>query len=236
MPETIVSIDELVQERTRQLLTLQSSIIYVLADAVENRDQVIGGHIDRTTAYLTILIDEMVKQGVYADEIRGMDFDLLISSARLHDIGKITIPDAILNKSDKLTDEEFELMKTHASEGERIIDEIIAMAGTADFLHNARLFAGTHHERWDGGGYPHGLKDLDIPLHGRIMAIADVYDALVLERPYKKAFSHDEASGIIMDCAGTQFDPLIANVFFDVKDKFNAAKQSNFQNRKIKSL
>jgi len=116
-------------------------------------------------------------------------------------------------------------MKTHAVEGERIIDEIIAQTGEGDFLRNARLFAGYHHERWDGKGYPHGLKEDEIPLQGRIMAIVDVYDALVSERPYKKAFSDEDAVKIIMECAGTHYDPKIADVFFKVKDLFRAVRE-----------
>jgi putative two-component system response regulator len=109
-------------------------------------------------------------------------------------------------------------------EGERIIDEIIAQTGEGEFLKNAKLFAGYHHERWDGKGYPHGLTGKNIPLQGRIMAIADVYDALVSERPYKKAYTHDEAVAIIMENAGTQYDPKIAEVFFEVNEKFRLEK------------
>jgi putative two-component system response regulator len=128
------------------------------------------------------------------------------------------VPDVILNKSGKLTPEEYEEMKKHALEGERIVDKIIAKTGEATFLHHAKLFAGYHHEKWNGEGYPFGLNGGEIPLEGRIMAIADVYDALVSERPYKKPFSHKKAEDIINQDAGTHFDPAIVEVFNSVKE------------------
>ena len=232
--KTHLDIDELIRERTAQLHEktvqlqhLQNSIVYVLSDMVENRDKGTGGHVDRTTKYIQILVEAMIARGVYADELKEIDLDLFISSARLHDVGKISISDVILNKPAKLTDEEFEIMKTHSAEGERIIDQIVSRTETegVEFLRNAKLFAGYHHERWDGKGYPHGLKETDIPLQGRIMAIADVYDALVSERPYKKPFTAEEAVNIIMESAGKQFDPLISEVFFEAREQFKAVKQ-----------
>jgi putative two-component system response regulator len=162
----------------------------------------------------------MLSQNVYIDFICDWNIDSFVSSARLHDLGKISIPDAILNKPGPLTKEEFEIIKKHCSEGERIIDQMARRSGDDDFLCNAKLFAGYHHERWDGKGYPHGLSGTDIPLQGRIMAIIDVYDALTSDRPYKKPFTHDEAVQMIMENSGTQFDPLIADVFFKEKDSF----------------
>jgi len=205
---------------TAQLQTLQNGIVFVLSDMIENRDKGTGGHIDRISSYIRILVEAMLARGILETELGDMDKELLISAARLHDVGKILIPDAILNKSGKLTDEEFEVMKTHSAEGMRIIDKIIFHTGDLEFLRNAKLFAGFHHERWDGKGYPHGLHKHDIPLLGRIMAIVDVYDALVSVRPYKKAFTSDEAVWIITDCADTQFDPLLADLFYNIRDQF----------------
>ena len=220
--KTHLHIDRMIRERTERLKRLQDGIIHVFADIVENRDHETGGHIERTAVYIRTLIAAMMKREVYADEIRGWNLDLVVSSARLHDVGKIAISDQILNKPGQLTEEEFATMKTHAAVGERIIDQMIARTGEADFLHNAKLFAGYHHERWDGTGYPNGLKGTEIPLQGRIMAIVDVYDALVSERPYKKAITSDQAINIIMAESGTHFDEKIAEVFFAIREQLQA--------------
>jgi putative two-component system response regulator len=222
--KTHLDIDQVIRERTAQLHRLQNNIVSVLADMVENRDKGTGGHIERTSIYIKILIEEMKERGVYLDEIRDWDVDKIVSSARMHDLGKISITDIIVNKPDKLTDDEYELIKTHTIEGEMIIDEIISKTGEDEFLNSARLFAGCHHERWDGKGYPRGLKGEKIPLQGRIMAIVDVYDALVSERPYKKAFSDEEAVQIILDNAGVHYDPKIVEVFNSVKEQFKSVR------------
>jgi len=226
-----LNIDELIRERTAQLterterlVQLQNGIVFTMADLVENRDKNTGGHIDRTTVYMKILIGAMLARNVYADEIGDWNLESVISSARLHDLGKIVIPDSILNKPGPLTKEEFETMKTHSIEGERIIEKAISRTGDTEFLQNAKMIAVSHHERWDGTGYPHGLKETNIPLQGRIMAIIDVYDALVSERPYKKAFSHEEATKIVTDGSGKHFDPHIAEVFKDVNEQIAATK------------
>ncbi|MCL2196971.1 MAG: response regulator [Treponema sp.] len=226
-----LDIDDIIRERTAllhqrtiQLQKLQNSMVFVIADMIENRDKGTGNHVERTTTYIRILIDAMISHNVYEKELSAMDIDLLCSSARLHDVGKVVIPDAVLNKPGKLTAEEYEIMKTHASEGERIIDQMASHAGSdTEFLTNAKLFAGYHHERWDGKGYPRGLDRLNIPLQGRIMAVVDVYDALVSRRPYKEPFTSEEAVKIIMDSSGEMFDPLIVEVFKEVKELFEAA-------------
>jgi len=222
--KTHLDIDGIIRERTSRLREIRNSIVSVLADMVETRDKGTGGHIERTSVYIKILIQEMKERGLYAEEMQGWDIDKMVSSARMHDLGKITITDTIINKPGKLTDNEFDIMKGHTNEGERIIDEIISRTGEGEFLNNARLFAGTHHERWDGKGYPRGLKGEEIPLQGRIMAIVDVYDALVSERPYKKAFSDEEAVDIIMKNSGTLFDPKITELFNEIKDRIKMAR------------
>ncbi|MDR0315909.1 MAG: response regulator [Treponema sp.] len=222
--KTHLDTDELIRERTSQIEQLQSGTVFVLADIVENRDKDTGGHIERVTMYIEILISAMLVRKVYAGEMQDWDMELVISSARLHDVGKILISDAILNKRGPLDKEEYEIIKSHAITGGQIIDQIMERTGEVNFLHNAKLFAAYHHENWDGSGYPYGLKGMDIPLQGRIMAIADVYDALVSERPYKKVFSEEEAVNIIMSDIGKRFDPKIADVFYDVKDQFKSAK------------
>jgi len=217
-------IDEIIRERTEQLSRVQNNIISVLADMVENRDKGTGGHIERTSKYMKILINEMKKREVYADEMAKWDTERLISSARMHDLGKISITDMIVNKPGKLTEDEFERMKEHTTIGERIINDMSMNSGEQDFFNDAKLFAVSHHERWDGGGYPNGLKGEEIPLQGRIMAIVDVYDALVSERPYKKALTEDEAIEIIMQSSGTHFDPKIAELFYEVRELIKKAK------------
>ena len=232
-------IDELIRnrtaqlcERTEQLVKLQNGIVHILADIVENRDENTGGHIERTTAYLKILIDSMMARGLYIDEMRDWDLDSVISSARLHDVGKINIPDSILNKPGSLTGDEYTLMKLHALAGEKIIDKMVDTAGVAEFLKNARLTAAYHHEHWDGSGYPHGYKGTHIPLHGRLMAIVDTYDALTSERPYRNAFSPEAAIQIIMEDRGKYFDPEIVPVFCEIKDQLKAARD-NLKTRAI---
>jgi len=216
----------MLQQRTEKLLRLQNSMVSILANMVEGRDKLTGRHIERTTSYIKILLEAMLQRGLYADEVRDWDLDVVVSSARLHDIGKIVVTDLILNKPAALTDSEFEIMKTHTEEGEKLIDIIINESGDEDFLRNARLFAGNHHERWDGAGYPRGLKGEDIPLQGRIMAIADVYDALVSNRPYKKAFTHEKSVEIIANDKGKQFDPKIIDVFLEISDLFAKVQET----------
>jgi putative two-component system response regulator len=218
--KTHLDIDELIRERTVQLQRLQNGIVFVLSDMVENRDKGTGGHIERTASYLKVLVKSMITRGVCVDEIPRMDIELLASSSRLHDIGKISISDTILNKPGKLNDEEFEVMKTHAAEGERIINQMISRTEDQEFLLSAKLFAGYHHEHWDGSGYPRKLAGRNIPFQGRLMAVVDVYDALVSMRPYKRSFTHEEANKIIMESAGKQFDPCIVEIYSEVEPQF----------------
>ena len=226
-----LQLDELIRERTaqlarrmEQLVLLQNGIVQTMAELVEHRDKNTGGHIDRTAVYLKILIDAMLEREVYTDEMQDWNMASVVSSARLHDLGKIMISDSILNKPGPLTQEELKAMKMHSIAGERIIDKAMQQTGDAEFLHNAKMIAAYHHECWDGSGYPYGLKGTDIPLQGRLMAIIDVYDALVSERPYKKAFTHEEAVNVIVNGAGHHFDPLIVDVFNEVSNQIMAAK------------
>jgi putative two-component system response regulator len=218
--KTHLDIEDIIRFRTDNLTRLKNSIISVLANMVENRDTITGNHIERTTRYVRLLLKSMAENQLYSEVLGKWDVELAVSSARLHDIGKIAISDLILNKPEKLTPDEFEAIKTHASEGERIIESIILESGDEIFLQYAKMFAGYHHERWDGLGYPHGLAGEEIPLQGRVMAIADVYDALVSARPYKPALSHDEAVEIIRSGSGTQFDPRLVEVFLSISGQF----------------
>jgi len=214
-----------VREKTIEVLNLQNAVLATVADLVEFRDKHTGGHISRTQMFLKALVDEALKEGVYSDIVSKWDMEFFLPSAQLHDVGKIAISDTILNKPDKLTNEEFDIMKTHVDVGVEAIEKIMGETREHAFLEHAVLIAGTHHEKWDGSGYPLGLKGQNIPIEGRLMAIADVYDALISERPYKKAFSHEEACRIIEEGAGTHFDPEIVKVFKNVEDKFHEAAE-----------
>ena len=223
--KTHLDIDEIIRERTEQIKRLKNTIVFGFADVVEKRDYETGGHIARTSDYIEVLVRAMISRGVHAESLDNIDLESFVSSARLHDVGKIAIPDSILKKPGKLSIEEFAIMKTHVTEGIAIIEHMCSRADDSEFLKTAALFAGYHHERWDGMGYPYGLKGSEIPLPGRIMAVVDVYDALVSERPYKEPFTHEKAVSIIMENSGKQFDPFIADVFYEIKDDFNSIKQ-----------
>jgi response regulator RpfG family c-di-GMP phosphodiesterase len=214
--ETNDNLQNIVEERTRKIVKLQSSILSTMSNLVEYRDFFTGEHIERTQYGVNLLLEEIKRQKLFAETIDKWDTNLILQSVQLHDVGKIAISDLILNKPAKLTEDEYEKMKEHVVFGFKIIERIEADSGESELLNHAKLFALTHHERWDGKGYPNGLHGDNIPLHGRIMAIADVYDALVSERPYKKAFSQEEAYNIMMDGKGTQFDPVLINLFIKI--------------------
>lgn len=214
------NLQKMVDAKTKTVLVLQNAILKTVADLVECRDDITGGHIERTQRGVSLLIHALRENGPYQEEALDWNVELLLQSSQLHDVGKIAISDRILKKPGPLTSEEFEEMKKHTSFGIRVIGQIEAVAEESDFLHYAKIFAGTHHEKWDGTGYPLGLQAETIPLSGRIMAIADVYDALTSERPYKKAFSHEEAVIAIQNGKGKQFDPALIEVFTRIADQF----------------
>ena len=214
------NLEEKVREKTRAVVKLQNAVLTIVADLVEFRDEFSGSHIVRTRHYLQALTEEIIREGIYINEIAKWDMEYFLSSAQLHDVGKIAIPDHILNKPSRLSPEEFEIMKTHVTAGVDAIEKIMKTTDEHVFLHHALIITGTHHEKWDGTGYPMGLKGRNIPLEGRLMAIADVYDALVTVRPYKKALPHREACEIIKNCSGTHFDPALADAFARVEPLF----------------
>jgi putative two-component system response regulator len=217
------NLQEMVKARTKTILDMQNSVLKIVANLVESRDEITGGHVERTRRYLSILLDGLVKIGLYTQEIADWNRDFFLQSSQLHDVGKISIPDKILLKPDRLTPEEFNEMKNHTLFGVKIIEAMQKETPESSFLSHAKILAGFHHEKWDGSGYPYGLKGLDIPLGGRLMAIADVYDALISERPYKKPMTHEEAAQIIVNGRGTQFDPDLMDVFVAVSDQFSHA-------------
>jgi putative two-component system response regulator len=209
-----------VSQKTRQLIDLENAVLNIVAELVEFRDSVTGGHVTRTQKYLRCLIEKLLEEGIYAVEISEWDLDLLISSAQLHDVGKIAISDAFLNKPDKLSDAEYEMMKMHVTIGVDVIERMEELTDKHEFWRYAKVIAGTHHEKWDGSGYPMGLKGKDIPLEGRLMAVADVYDALISERPYKKPLSAAEAEDVIEAGRDKHFEPILVDVFHKVSDRF----------------
>ncbi|MBR6468977.1 MAG: HD domain-containing protein [Lachnospiraceae bacterium] len=194
---------------------MQNGLIITMADMVENRDSDTGAHVQKTAAYVKIILEGLKRKGYYADKLSEKYMSDVVMSAPLHDVGKIHIPDAILNKPGKLTDEEFAIMKTHTSAGKKIIENAISTVKGENYLKEARNMAGYHHERWDGKGYPEGLKGEVIPLSARIMAVADVFDALASPRVYKPAFPLQKALDIITEGSGSQFDPKCVEVFME---------------------
>ena len=220
------NLEHLVEEKTKTVYELQNAVLKTVAEMVESRDDVTGGHIERTTGYLRIMLDAMQGCGVYAEEISAWNADLLLLSAQLHDVGKITIKDSILSKPAKLTDDEYCEMKKHTESGVKIIQKIKKSTHENAFLNYAEIMTASHHERWDGRGYPQGLTGEGIPLQGRMMAIADVYDALTNERPYKKAFTHEQAVEIITKDSGTHFDPKLVEIFLLSNLAFKELHQS----------
>ena len=214
------NLESKVQIKTEEVVNLQNAVLTTVADLVEFRDRHTGGHITRTKLYLKALVDELIRQGGYKEEISTWDMEFFLPSAQLHDVGKIAITDLILNKPGKLTPEEFEIMKTHVTVGVDAIRRIMRNANEHAFLRHALSIAAAHHEKWDGTGYPMGLRGFGIPLEGRLMAIADVYDALISERPYKKALTSTESYNIIVNGAGTHFDAVLVDVFKSVHYEF----------------
>ena len=204
-----------VEQKTRHIVDVHDKFILGMATMVESRDNSTGGHIKRTSEGVRILIDEMRKDNLFDSEFCNN----IIKAAPMHDIGKIAVDDSILRKPGKFTPEEYEIMKTHAAEGARIIHEIVDGTYNAEFKRIAENVAHYHHERVDGSGYPNGLKGDEIPIESRIMAIADVYDALVSKRVYKEKFSFEKAYEIIMEGMGTQFDKNLEKYFISAREK-----------------
>jgi len=203
-------------ERLLSLISRDATII-ALASLAESRDSETGEHVKRVQRMSRIVAQAVTEQG---HEDADADFaDLIYLASALHDIGKVAIPDSILLKPGRLTEEEFEAMKTHTIVGARCLDAAIAQAPTADYLRMARDIALTHHERYDGGGYPDGLTGADIPLAGRVVALVDVYDALTTRRCYKAAAAHESARAYIQKERGKHFDPDVVDAFMATQER-----------------
>lgn len=210
-----------IERKNDTINEMQAALILVLADMVESRDKNTGDHVRKTAAYTKIIMEELRKEGKYTDQLTDEFISDVVYSAPLHDVGKINVPDAILNKPGKLSDEEFDKMKTHTTVGGDIIDRVIDTVPESDsgYLQEAKRLALYHHEKWNGAGYPTGIAGEEIPLSARIMAVADVFDALVSTRSYKKGFPFEKAMDIIRESSGTHFDPDVAQAFLNAEDE-----------------
>jgi putative two-component system response regulator len=212
-----VLLEEKVRERTHEVTLTQDVTILSLSSLAETRDNETGNHLRRTQSYIKAIATKLIDHSRFSDLLDDDVIEMLYKCAPLHDIGKVGIPDAILLKPGKLTDEEFTIIKNHPIYGRDALSASEEVLGTTSFLQLAKEVIIAHHEKWDGTGYPSGLSGDDIPLAGRLMAIADVYDALITKRVYKPAFSHEKAMGIIKEGRGAHFDPDITDAFFAIE-------------------
>ncbi len=224
-------LEDLVRERTRQLVLTQDATIQSMGTLAEYRDPETGGHIRRTQRYVRILAEHLKNQPKFQDRLNDDAIELLVKSAPLHDIGKVGVRDNILLKPGELTEEEFEEMKRHTTYGRDAILASERLLGEDSFLSVAREIAYTHQEKWDGSGYPRGLKGEEIPLFGRLMAVADVYDALISKRVYKPPYPHDTAVAMILEERGSHFDPDIVDAFLELSEAFRkiALEHADFE-------
>lgn len=198
----------------RRVMDMQFHIIASMADIVESRDENTGGHTRRTAGYVETICRQLKKMNAFPDILTDRYIEDMVVAASLHDIGKIHIPDSVLNKPGRLTDEEFEIMKSHTTAGRDLLNQAKQELGEFEYLNMAIDMAEYHHEWWNGKGYPNGLSGQDIPLCARIMAVADVFDALTSERCYKEAMPLEKAFGIMEEETGTHFDPAVMEAFF----------------------
>ena len=210
-----------------QIKNYHEEMIMGFATLVENKDGSTGGHIKRTSGYVQLLVEELRKRGYYKSELTKDYVNDLYLAAPMHDVGKISIPDAILQKPGRLTTEEFELMKQHTQKGGAIIEETFGHLGNKSYTKVAYQVAKYHHEKWNGTGYPKGLEGEEIPLCARIMAVADVFDAVSEKRCYRDAMSMDQCFEIIAEGSGKDFDPVIADTFLAIRRKVEQIHNSS---------
>ena len=208
-----------INRKNETIRKMHTAFLQTIAELVEYRDLNTGEHIKKTAAYVGIILDEMKREGIYKEQLTPQFISNVIQSAPMHDVGKINVSDVILNKPGRLTPEEFEIMKTHAPMGGKIIANIRSIIPDSEFLYEAENLAAYHHEKWDGSGYPEGLSGEAIPLSARVMAVADVFDALISKRCYKDKYSYETSLGIIREGSGSHFDPQIVQAFFAAKDR-----------------
>lgn len=211
---------------TTKIKELNKDMVLGFANLVESRDESTGGHVKRTSRYVEMLARELRKRGVYRGIVNAEFINNLASAAPMHDIGKMSIPDHILQKPGKLTDEEFAIMKTHAENGGKIIKQTFSHIGDDNYRQMVYEVARYHHEKWNGKGYPEGRSKQEIPLAARIMAVADVFDAISQKRCYREAIPLEECFGIIEKGSGVDFEPKLVEVFLSMKEKIKAAMEA----------
>ncbi len=209
-----------ITKKNKELDVTQNVTVETLGALAEYRDLETGHHIHRTKEYVRLLAKHLQSHPRFHQYLTDEMIDKLYKSAPLHDVGKVGVPDRILLKPGKLTEEEFEAMKMHTVYGDMILNHAVSALGSSSYLAVAQEMAFTHHERWDGKGYPQGLKEEEIPISGRLMALADVYDALISKRVYKAAMPHHQVVELILQESGKAFDPDITKAFYDVKEQF----------------
>lgn len=205
-----------------ELIQYHEEVIYAFADVIEGRDGSTGEHVKRTVAYVRIIVEALKENGIYVESLDNEYMEFLLRAAPMHDFGKIAVSDTVLQKPGRLTEEEYEAIKTHTVKGADMIKTSLASLEEPGYITIAWQVARHHHERWDGAGYPDGLYGEKIPLCARVVAVADVFDAVSQDRCYRPAMSLDESFAIIEQGAGTQFDPLIAEAFLRMRDKVEA--------------
>ncbi|MDY3249579.1 MAG: HD domain-containing protein [Candidatus Choladocola sp.] len=216
----------------KELSRYHDEMVMGFATLIENRDSSTGGHVKRTTRYVELLVGELKKRGYYSDILSRDYINNLLKAAPMHDIGKIAVPDAVLQKPGRLSPEEFEIMKQHTSRGGEMIQETFGRMGDEQFLEIVTQIARYHHEKWNGRGYPEGLKRKEIPLCARIMAIADVFDAVSADRCYRAALPLEKCFEIIQDGSGQDFDPILAEIFLDLREEVRKVKEGRNETEK----
>ena len=221
------------QEKNETIARMQSNLIMVMADLVEGRDKFTGDHVRNTATYTKIIMNQMRREGIYSESLTNEFISNVYQSAPLHDVGKIVVSDTILNKPGRFTDEEFEIMKRHTIAGKEILESAKGAVSESSYLDEAQNLAAYHHEKWNGTGYPYGLSGEDIPLSARIMAVADVFDALVSKRSYKEGFPIDKALSIIEEGIGTHFDPQVARAFLHAQDKARLVAEKSKEKKRL---
>jgi putative two-component system response regulator len=231
--ENTMQLEQRVEKRTREMFEARDLVFFTLARLAESRDPETGQHLERIEGYTGMLVNWLAENGPYQGQIDDAYRTQLCRSSILHDIGKVGIPDSILLKPSRLTADEFEIMKQHSRIGAEALEDSALKSKSCKFLSLAAEIARYHHEKFDGTGYPHGIKGLQIPLSARIVAVADVFDALTSERIYKRAMPCESARSLIVDESGKHFDPEIVNAFQACWDEFKACAEAPKESPRI---